>query len=71
MGSAAGVVTWFAPIAVAIGVLATIVLRAIVLLEFVFWPVAVIVCLFEHDLFTRFGHSVTAMFAVAVTAKLL
>lgn len=65
------IVAWILPLFVAVGALATLLLRAIILVGFVFWPVACAVRAIDHDVAQALGRSVTATFTVAVTAKLL
>lgn len=66
-----GLLTWVQPLVVAVGVLSTALLRAIILVGFVFWPVAWPLRALDHDFTQALGRSVTGMFVVAVTAKLL
>ncbi len=66
-----GLLTWVQPLVVAVGVLSTVLLRAIILVGFVFWPVAWPLRALDHDFAQVLGRSVTAVFTVAVTAKLL
>ncbi len=68
---ALGVVTWLQPLFVAVGVIATIVLRGIIFVGFVAWPIAWPLRAFDTDLSRTLGRSITALFTVAVVAKLV
>ncbi len=70
-GIVLAIVPWIQPLFVAVGALATLLLRAIILVGFIFWPIACALRAFDHDVAQALGRSVTASFTVAVTAKLL
>lgn len=66
-----GLLAWIQPFIVGIGALASLLLRALILLGFIAWPVAWPLRGLDHDLAQTLGRSVTSTFTVAVTAKLL
>lgn len=70
-GVVLSLLTWVQPLVVAVGVLSTVLLRVIVLVGFVFWPIAWPLRALDHDFLQTLGRSVTAVFTVAVAAKLL
>lgn len=65
-----GVLAWFQPFFVAVGVLSTLILRALIIIGFVVWPIAWVLRSVDSPLAGMLGRSVTAVFVVAVTAKL-
>lgn len=66
-----GVVTWLQPLFVAVAVIATIVLRGLIFVGFVAWPLAWPLRALDADLSHTFGRSITAVFTVAVVAKVV
>ncbi len=70
-GVVLGIVAWIQPLFVAIGVLATVLLQAVILAGFVFWPIAWPLRLIEHDLATRLSRSITAALIAAVAGKVI
>lgn len=59
------------PLLVALAVLAMAMLRAIILAGFILWPIAWALRVIEHDLTEQLGRSITSLFVVAITSKLL
>lgn len=66
-----GIVTWLQPLFVAVAVIATIVLRGLIFVGFVAWPLAWPLRALDTDLSHTFGRSITAVFTVAVVAKVV
>ncbi len=63
--------TWIQPLLVLIGLLASQILRWLILLGFIAWPIAWPLRAVEHEFFHGIGRSITDVFTVAVVAKLL
>lgn len=66
-----GIVAWFQPFFVAVGVLSTLILRALIIVGFLVWPIAWVLRSVESPLAGVIGRSVTAVLPVAVATKLL
>lgn len=70
-GLVLGVLTWIQPLFVLIGLLASQILRWLILVGFLAWPIAWPLRAVDHEFLHGMGRSITAVFTVAVAAKLL